>query len=843
MARYAGGVQSTVDELLSGTGAVLQTLRETAVPVPLPYTAQQLKAHFQEARDRAALNALPYVAIVAAGYALLLWVGYAVWRPGLPGWVTAVHAATILSSLLLFAARRRGLWAARLAHAGNALLLGLLQLNGLALLLASGDLAQTAHLLLVPVLAGLAVLAPHWLVAVMGLGLIGWLAMLPRFLPAPLLLPFGLAQLLGVIVAGALSALRYRSVRQQARLRLTRQEITRQLRHATQQSEISIAIGQRITSILDLDALLEQVVELIRAQYGFYFVGVFLLNEDGSLLVPQAGTGGLGHQLRARAFSLRIGLDGIAGWVAARRRYAHVPDVTRDARFLMLEEAPATRSELDLPIIFGGTLMGVLSLQSDRLGAFEPADIPFLHLLADQVAIAIHNARTYARERVARQLAETLQETGRALNSTLDWAEVLDRILAELANIVTYERASVLVPRDGELVMVAARGFPADTPEVRISLDRDDESIFAEIYETQRPLPIADVAERPDWQQVATLPQTRSWLGVPLIRGGQVIGMLSLAREVVRPYAAAEIALAAAFADQAATALNNARLYDQVNAFNRQLEYEVRRRTVAIQEAYAQLERLDRTKSDFIQIVAHELRTPLTLLRGYSQMLLSDPEVAAHEYARDLVQGMFSGANRLHDIVNSMIDMVKIDSRALQLYPEPVEIEALLNEVIRPLAGALTERRLALTAEAIRGLPGIEADPEALQKVFLHLLINAIKFTPDGGKITISGRVVPPETAELPAGGVEIVFQDTGIGIDPALRDLIFNKFYQTGKVNLHSTGKTKFKGGGPGLGLTIARGIVEAHHGKLWAESPGYDEITCPGSRFHVLLPREQPG
>jgi signal transduction histidine kinase len=126
----------------------------------------------------------------------------------------------------------------------------------------------------------------------------------------------------------------------------------------------------------------------------------------------------------------------------------------------------------------------------------------------------------------------------------------------------------------------------------------------------------------------------------------------------------------------------------------------------------------------------------------------------------------------------------------------------------------------------------------ALQKVFYHLLINAIKYTPDGGKITISGRQAEPNASDLPRGGVEIIVSDTGIGIDSRFHELIFAKFYQTGELELHSSGKTKFKGGGPGLGLAIARGIVEAHHGRIWVESPGYDEVKCPGSQFHVILP-----
>jgi len=155
------------------------------------------------------------------------------------------------------------------------------------------------------------------------------------------------------------------------------------------------------------------------------------------------------------------------------------------------------------------------------------------------------------------------------------------------------------------------------------------------------------------------------------------------------------------------------------------------------------------------------------------------------------------------------------------------------------LAENLAQRNLTWKVEGIDRLPVIQADGDLLQKMFHHLLSNAIKFTPDGGKITIAGAAIRVgQSSGLNAQAVEITICDTGIGIDPAHHELIFEKFYQTGPVRLHSSGKTKFKGGGPGLGLAIARGIVTAHGGRIWVESPGHDEQRLPGSCFHVVLP-----
>jgi signal transduction histidine kinase len=164
-----------------------------------------------------------------------------------------------------------------------------------------------------------------------------------------------------------------------------------------------------------------------------------------------------------------------------------------------------------------------------------------------------------------------------------------------------------------------------------------------------------------------------------------------------------------------------------------------------------------------------------------------------------------------------------------------------LQKVQQVFQDCLKERNLTLEIGDLIALPEIEADDELLYRVFYNLVINAIKYTPDGGKITVSGRASVVGEDGWPIDGVEIVVSDTGIGIDPEFHELIFTKFYHTGQVSLHSSGKTKFKGGGPGLGLAIARGIVEAHGGKIWVKSPKHDEGTCPGSQFYVVLPLHQ--
>jgi signal transduction histidine kinase len=252
-----------------------------------------------------------------------------------------------------------------------------------------------------------------------------------------------------------------------------------------------------------------------------------------------------------------------------------------------------------------------------------------------------------------------------------------------------------------------------------------------------------------------------------------------------------------------------------------------------LERANKQLEQMDRTKVSFIHISAHELRTPLTLIQGYTYMLQEmakeNPEI------EPLSNGLAEGFDRMEEVVNSMLDVSKIDSKTLQISQSTSKLSFIIAKARKPFEAALKERNLELTVNGLDMLPIISADAELLYKVFYHLIMNAIKYTPDGGRIAINGKAIE-EPSESPE--VEVAVCDTGIGVAKENQEVVFEKFYQTGEVLMHSSGKTKFKGGGPGLGLAIARGIVEAHGGRIWLESPGYDEKTNPGTIVYVRLP-----
>jgi signal transduction histidine kinase len=243
------------------------------------------------------------------------------------------------------------------------------------------------------------------------------------------------------------------------------------------------------------------------------------------------------------------------------------------------------------------------------------------------------------------------------------------------------------------------------------------------------------------------------------------------------------------------------------------------------------LQQLDRNKSNFISVAAHELKTPLTLIEGYTTMMVEMAEQADRSPINDLLKGVNTGILRLRQIIDDMIDVSLIDNNLLTLNIQPVRISHLLTLLSNELKKSATSRRQNLVINKFEGSDlTIYGDTARLYQALNNVAANAIKYTPDGGTVTIDGRLLP--------GFIEVTITDTGIGISAEHQSSIFEKFSQLGSTDLHSSGKTKFKGGGPGLGLPITRGIIEAHGGAIWMESEGYDEVKLKGSTFHILFP-----
>jgi signal transduction histidine kinase len=452
-------------------------------------------------------------------------------------------------------------------------------------------------------------------------------------------------------------------------------------------------------------------------------------------------------------------------------------------------------------------------------------------------SIAAENATLYSSEQARRQAAEALTRASRQLSSLSTEEEVPQQIVTQLSQIIPLDRCALFIEDvNGVPRLRGHLGLPNYVPVEDLSYEIQGRNIYHTIAKQSEPMLIDDVKSIKGWGQSEWLPNDESWVGIPLYFKNKVMGMLTMSRSKAAAFNQDDILLASTFAIQASIALENARLYDDLNRFNQMMERMVEQRVDELSRTLNRLEKLDKNKSDFIQVAAHELRTPLTVIKGYMGMIKAAPAIQENTSLTQAMEGVLQGTERLHQVVNSMLDVARLESQVLAPKLENVSLGIILRLIQKDYVEDLKERQMTIEIdEAINSLPPLYADPELLKKALDNVIVNALKFTPDGGAISVSAK---PVTVDGHGEMCEISVKDTGIGLDPTHNEIIFEKLYQVGKVELHSSGRTKFRGGGPGLGLAIAAGIVKAHQGRIWVESPGYDEEKLPGSTFFIHIP-----
>ncbi|RMF03953.1 MAG: hypothetical protein D6768_04580 [Chloroflexi bacterium] len=428
---------------------------------------------------------------------------------------------------------------------------------------------------------------------------------------------------------------------------------------------------------------------------------------------------------------------------------------------------------------------------------------------------------------------EIVQHFSRVLSSALDMQRLGDILIELMDQTFDIERGAVFVNERGSgpqisLRLLAAKGID-ELPGRQFTPD----SVLIQHFRQGGKLAHQyDIDMLPAFANLD--PGERDWLAglkmevfVPIVRYGNVMAVMAFGRRANKStYHKEDTDLMIALAEQAVLAMDAARLFEQLANISQEV-------TVLNTE----LAGLDQNKSDFLSIASHELRTPLTHIHGYSRMLLelTEEEAQDYSYVKTIVAGVVKGSERMKTIIDMMFAITEAHAGDMPLLMGPVKLAEVVRQATGPYLTALDERRIAFATKGLDELPSIEADATRLVQAIENLFSNAIKYTPDGGKVTISGQVT---TLEDIGSAVEIVVSDSGIGIDPKHHQKIFDKFFRVDDTDHHSTGKTKFKGAGPGLGLTLVQGIANAHGGKVWVESDGHDEENLPGSRFHFAIP-----
>jgi sigma-B regulation protein RsbU (phosphoserine phosphatase) len=311
---------------------------------------------------------------------------------------------------------------------------------------------------------------------------------------------------------------------------------------------------------------------------------------------------------------------------------------------------------------------------------------------------------------------------------------------------------------------------------------------------------------------------------IPLFHEGRFVGKISIAN---KPGGLSEndVRLVTVFAAQVAVVIQNAHLYRRLQESAAQLEAKVHERTAeleatyrALETSHARLREVDQLKSDFLGNVSHELRTPLAAVKGYVDNLLDGVAGPLADKPRHYLRRVRDNADRLGRMVSDLLDLTRIEAGKIELIPLALPVADLVGDALDGLRHVAAERRVSLESD-VPACPPIWADPDKTHQVLTNLLANAIKFSPPGGRVAVVAR---PEVGGL----VRLAVEDTGPGLPAAERERVFDKFYQVGRVEGE-------RPPGTGLGLTIARHLVELHGGRIWAE-----DASGGGAAFVLLLP-----
>ncbi len=605
----------------------------------------------------------------------------------------------------------------------------------------------------------------------------------------------------------------------QAVIAIENVRLLNELRESLQQQTATADVLKVISrSTFDLQAVLDTLAES----------AVRLCSADRSVIrrrvgdsYPVAATYGFSHEQRVeREQYLKTPDAGsIFGRTLIEGRTVHVPDILADSRYKQSEAAYVAnvigvRAGLGVPLMREGNLVGVLTVVRNDPRAFTQKQIELVETFADQAVIAIENVRLFDEVQArTRDLTESLQQqtaTADVLKvisrSAFDLKSVLQTLVESAGRLCDADYGTITRQKDGVLFFAEAYGYSPEFIEyVRgLRVERGPGTSTGRALVEGRVVHIADVLADPDytWAEAQKLGGFRTVLSVPMLREGIPIGVLTLTRSEVRPFTEKQIELASTFADQAAIAIENVRLFNEIQDKSQQLE-------VASQH-----------KSQFLANMSHELRTPLNAIIGLTEMMVTNAARFGTEKALEPLRRVNAAGTHLLSLINEVLDLSKIEAGKLELNPEPVNLGRLIDEVIGT-AGQLAEKNQnRLVVEAQENLGALNADSMRLKQILLNLLSNACKFTKEG-EVALRVRKV--------ADGrdwVELAVADTGIGLTAEQQAKLFQEFTQADSL-------TARRYGGTGLGLALSRKLARMMGGDVTVTSePG------KGSVFTVRLP-----
>jgi signal transduction histidine kinase len=587
------------------------------------------------------------------------------------------------------------------------------------------------------------------------------------------------------------------------------QELKESLEQQTATSEI---LGVIASSPTDIQPVLDVVAENAARLCDAFNSLIYRVVGEGLQLVAKHGP------IPAPAGFLPISRGLPTGRAVVDRETIHVDDLM--AAEIDFPEAPAfqqltgTRTILATPLLREGQPIGAIVVRRQEVRPFAEKQIKLLETFADQAVIAIENVRLFQEldertNELTRSVGElkALGEVGQAVSSTLDLETVLTRIVSHAVQLSGTDGGAIYeYDEQSEEFLLRATDHMEDEliNALRANPPRLGDGVVGRAAASREPVQVPNILEErayaPRMRQMLERFGFRASLAVPLLREDRIIGGLVVRRKAIGEFRPEVIELLKTFATQSVLAIQNARLFREIEDKSRQIEA------------------ANRHKSEFLANMSHELRTPLNAIIGFSEVLgerlfgeLNDKQA---EYTEDIL----SSGRHLLSLINEILDLSKVEAGRMDLEMAAFDLPLAIDNARTFVRERATKHGITLDVDVDERLGEFVGDERKIKQILLNLLSNAVKFTPERGRIGISARQVD--------GSVEISVSDTGIGIAPEDQPKVFEEFRQVGTDYAH-------KGEGTGLGLTLAKKFVELHGGRIWVESE-----VGRGSTFTFTLP-----